>query len=141
MTTLQTILDRVNITAADQALADIAVPVLTGPQRQGDVAIFPRPKLGAAEQTGMTPVGAAGVPVVRGEATGNAHILHADGVVLWAPATARDGMLRLGVLHVTDGAVAWLIHTDEHGANGVGPGTYILTGKREQADELRRVAD
>lgn len=140
MTTLQTILDRVNVTAADRSLADIAVPVLTGPQRQGDVMIVPRARLGAAERGAMTVVPSAGVPVVRGEATGNAHILHADGVVMWAPSTDRVGV-RLGVLHVADGAVAWLIHTDEHGANGIGPGTYILTGKREQADELRRVAD
>jgi hypothetical protein len=45
------------------------------------------------------------------------------------------------VLDVPEGAVAYLIHTDEHGANGIGPGTYRLTGKREQADEIRRVAD
>jgi hypothetical protein len=45
------------------------------------------------------------------------------------------------VLDVAKGATAYLIHTDEHGANGIGPGTYRLTGKREQADEIRRVAD
>lgn len=139
MTTLQTILDRADITAADQALADIDVPVLTGLQRQGDVLIFPRPAIGAAEAAAMTPVPPAGVAVVRGEATGNSHLLYADGPVLW-DAPSSD-MLRLGVLHVPTGSVAWLIHTDEHGANGIGPGTYVLLGKREQADELRRVAD
>ena len=86
----------------------------------------------------MTAVPVEGVRVVRGEATGNAHILHADGPAMWAPSS--DG-LRLGVLHVPAGSVAWLIHTDEHGANGIAAGTYVVTGKREQADEIRRVAD
>ena len=40
-----------------------------------------------------------------------------------------------------DGSVAHLIHTDEHGCNAVGPGVYVLHGKREQAEEIRRVAD
>lgn len=32
-------------------------------------------------------------------------------------------------------------HTDEHGANAMGPGTYVVRGKREEADAIRRVAD
>lgn len=140
MTTLANILARHDLTAADQALADIDVPVLAGPQRQGDVIIIPRAPLGNAERASMTAIPAAGVSVVRGDATGNAHILspEAGTEVLWSPST---GGLSLGVLHVPTDAVAWLVHTDEHGANGVGPGTYTLHGKREQADEIRRVAD
>lgn len=57
------------------------------------------------------------------------------------PDTPRAGDVGLGTLHVPDGAVAWLIHTDEHGVNGIGPGTYRLHGKIEQAEEIRRVAD
>ena len=136
---LTTIFDRHNVSIPPDLAADIDVPVLTGPQRQGDVGIFPRPPAGAAELTSMSPIPAEGVRVVRGEATGNAHILHADGpAVLWSPSS--NG-LRLGVLHVPAGSTAWLIHTDEHGANGIGAGTFVLTGKREQADEIRRVAD
>lgn len=143
MTTYSLILDRSNITCPDQALADIEVPVLTGPQRQGDVGIWPTAAPGEAQIDRMTPVPPAGIAVVRGESTGgNAHILHADGLVLWQPAAPRSGdILALGTLHVPDGAVAYLIHTDEHGVNAAGPGTYRLTGKREQADEIRRVAD
>lgn len=141
MTTHRTILARHDIHPADQAIADIDVPILTGPQRQGDVLIAPRPPLGRAELASMTPLPAAGIPVVRGEATGNTHILTPEHntTVMWSP--TEGDLLRLGVLHVPAGAVAWLVHTDEHGVNGIGPGTYIVTGKREQADELRRVAD
>lgn len=141
--TLSAALARHNITAADQALAEIDVPVLTGPQRQGDVGIFPRPHLGTAERSTMRPVGREGVAVVRGESGGNTHLLDAvEGVVLWAPnPNAGPNDLTLGVLHVEDGAVAHLLHTDEHGCNAIGPGTYRLTGKREMADEIRRVAD
>jgi len=93
---LTTIFDRHNVSIPPDLAADIDVPVLTGPQRQGDVGIFPRPPAGAAELTSMSPIPAEGVRVVRGEATGNAHILHADGpAVLWS---ASSGGLRLGVL-------------------------------------------
>lgn len=145
MNTLTNILARHQITVPDDLIADIEIPILTSPQRQGDVGIFPRPAAGAVELAAMTAVPATGVAVVRGEATGNTHLLspEPDTVVMWAANTRYDGAsdLVLGVLHVPAGAVAWLIHTDEHGANGIGAGTYTLHGKREQADELRRVAD
>lgn len=143
MTTYSTILDRSNITCPEPDLADIEVPVLTGPQRQGDVGIWPTAAPGKAQIARMTTVPPAGIAVVRGESTGgNAHILHADGPVLWQAADPLSGdILALGTLHVLDGAVAYLIHTDEHGVNGIGAGTYRVTGKREMADETRRVAD
>ena len=135
-------LARHGVTPADLALAEIEVPVLCGPQRQGDVLILPRPAVGAAELTTFTLVGADGVRVVAGEATGNAHILDAvQGDVFWLRGRPTATDLTLGVVHVAAGGVAHLVHTDEHGCNGVGPGTYRLTGKREMADEIRRVAD
>lgn len=143
MNTLTTILDRAGITVPDETIADIEIPAHTGPQRQGDVGIFPRPTIGAAELTDMTVIPTQGIPVVRGEATGNTHLLMPEPGcdIRWRPHDARNGDVLLGVLHVPDGAVAHLIHTDEHGANSIGPGTYRITGKREQADEIRRVAD
>lgn len=138
--TLTAALARHNITVADDLLADIEVPVLTGPQRQGDVLIVPRPPAGRAELEQMAPVGRDGVQVVRGEATGNTHLLDAvDGDVRWL-ATPTDA-LAFGVLYVGPGGVANLLHTDEHGCNAIGPGTYRLVGKREMADEIRRVQD
>lgn len=131
-----------DITVADESLADIEVPVLSGPQRQGDVLIVPRAPIGASERATFTPVPPEGVTVVFGEATGNTHLLTAaDGVVLWSPAPQGRGSVLLGVVEVTEGATAYLIHTDEHGANGIAPGAYTFHGKREQAEEIRRVAD
>lgn len=141
--TLTQALARHDITVADELLAAIEVPILTGVQRQGDILIAPRPPLGTAERTSMTSVPRSGVAVVRGEATGNTHLLDAvRGEVLWgANPHAGPSDLTYGILHVPEGAVAHLLHTDEHGCNGIGPGTYRLVGKREMAEEIRRVAD
>lgn len=138
MQTLTEILDRHDITVPDELLADLVVPVLTGPQRQGDVLIVPRAPLTAAERSQCQPVPSEGVAVVFGEATGNTHMLDADGPVLFG---RRNSGVQLGVVEVPEGSTAYLIHTDEHGANGIGAGTYSLHGKREQAEEIRRVAD
>ena len=143
MTTFAAVLARANITVPDELIADITVPVLTGPQRQGDVGVFPRAAASTLELADFERVPAAGVAVVSGETTGgNTHLLQPDtpDSNIMFRRTAQGGV-SLGVLHVPDGAVAWLIHTDEHGANGIGPGCYLLNGKREQADIERRVAD
>ena len=141
--TLTEVLSRHDISVADELLADIEVPVLTGVQRQGDVLIVPRGKLGVAERAAMASIPATGVAVVRGEATGNTHLLDAiDGDCRWSAHESRStGDLVLGVLEVPEGALAALIHTDEHGCNMIGAGVYVLHGKREMADEIRRVAD
>ena len=48
--TFRDVLGRHNITVPDQTIAEITVPVLSGPQRQGDIAIFPREPLTPAER-------------------------------------------------------------------------------------------
>lgn len=104
------------------------VPVLTGPQAQGDLLVVPEPP----RHPRWEPVPAEGITVVRGEATGNTHWLHAgfdSPGVRWWP--AERGLVH-GYLFVPPGQTALLIHTDEHGANGVGPGTYAIRGKREE---------
>lgn len=87
---------------------------------------------------------AAGTVVVRAESSSaNTHSLHSwDGPGCYydaRPPVARG--LVLGVLTVPPGATAYLVHTEEHGANGIGPGTYEIRRQREQADEIRMVAD
>jgi hypothetical protein len=136
--TYETALALAGVSVPDHLIADAEVPVLTGPQAQGDLLVFPGDiPLGLKWQ----PVTAAGVQVVHGEATGNTHWLHAgfdSPSVEWARV---DEGVRIGYIHVPNGQTAQLIHTDEHGANGIGPGFYAIHGKREQADEIRRVAD
>ena len=118
--------------------ADAEVPILTGPQAQGDLMIVPLSGLG---DTAWRPVTNAGIQLVQGEATGNTHWLHpgfgADRVSWavvsddqqWGHPIDPDTVLRL--VRVPDGQSALLIHTDEHGANGIGPGTYAICRKRE----------
>lgn len=139
MPTFTEVLARHNITVPDATLAELEVPVLTGPQRQGDVFIWPAEA--PSSMDGFTAVPREGVAVVFGEATGNTHRLDADGPVFWSPARQSAGSLLLGTVLVPEGSQAYLIHDQEHGANGMGPGAYRLVGKREQADQIRRVAD
>lgn len=113
------------------------VPVSTGLQRQGDVIVIPAVVANRPTANATRAVPQVGVPVVRGEAGGNTHLLLADGPVRYDPAP-RD--LTLGVLTVDDGSVAYLAHP-EHGYAGIGPGTYVLRRQREQADEIRMVQD
>lgn len=138
MHTLATLIDRHGITVEDHLDLDDLVPVNTGLQRQGDVIIVPT--IGGKAKPATTPVPAAGTPVVRGEAGGNTHAIVADGPVFCdtRQATARD--LALATLTVPEGSVAYLAHP-EHAYTGIGPGTYTLRRQREQADELRIVAD
>lgn len=136
MHALSTLIDRHGITVEDHLDLDALVPVLTGLQRQGDVIVIP-----AADASATTPVPSSGVAVVRGEAGGNTHTILADGPGVCCDtrqATARD--LTLATLTVPEGSTAYLAHP-EHAYTGIGPGTYSLRRQREQADELRMVAD
>lgn len=137
MLTLTEILSRHDIDVADELLADLEVPVLSGLQRQGDVLIVPRGPLSAAERDACVPVPSEGIAVIVGEATGNTHMLDGEGVLFGR----RTNGLVLGVVEVPESATAYLIHTDEHGANAMAPGCYALHGKQEQAEIVRRVAD
>jgi hypothetical protein len=130
--TLGTLADRHDVTLEEHLIRDAEIPVLTGPQVQGDVIVLPtKPVKGQA-------VPADGVPVVRGENGGNTHLLVADGAVMWHGTDSPSG--DLGVVHVPEGATAYLLHP-EHGANGMGPGSYILRRQQEMADQIRVVAD
>lgn len=139
--TLGTILDRAGVDTLGVLDAQVDVPVLTGlAQAQGDLIILPRPNKPAA----TTPIPTAGALVVRAESSGgNTHSLHSwDGpACYYERALASSSGLVLGMLTVPDGATAYLVHTEEHGANAFGPGTYEIRRQREQADEIRMVAD
>ncbi|MGQ0823465.1 MAG: hypothetical protein ACT4OX_00295 [Actinomycetota bacterium] len=140
MKTFAEVLGKHAVTVPAPLLSQAEVPVIAGlPQRQGDLLVVPRAPLSAAERAVATLVPADGVQVVRGEATGNTHWLDAyNGPIWWF---VKPNGVALGVVDVPEGSIAMLTHTDEHGANGVGPGTYVLHGKREHADVTRRVAD
>jgi hypothetical protein len=123
---------------------DELVPVHVGRlQFQGDVAVVPAGRAVPATGNGYpTTVPAAGIPVVRGENGGNTHLLLGDTTrpVTWEPSTGGPTALDLGVLTVPAAATAWLAHP-EHGYVGIGAGQYVIRRQREQADEIRLVAD
>lgn len=135
-TTYGALLGRHGITVPAHLVEQAEVPVLTGHQRQGDILVRPV-AVAPKDATVFGPVG-AGVQVVHGEATGNTHWLHGDPTVLWA---RLDRGQVVGVVMVPEGSTAYLVHTDEHGCNGIGPGVYEVRRKREQADVERNVAD
>ena len=135
-----------HISIPEHLEAEAVVPVLTRPQAQGDLMIVPLAlAYGEGERAPTWPRGAVvppgGVQVVHGEATGNTHWLHAgfsSPGVTWHRA---DAGLVVGIVTVPAGQTAMLVHTDEHGANGIGEGRYEIRQKRELADEVRYVED
>jgi hypothetical protein len=116
-------------------VADLAIPALTGLQRQGDIIVKPvRPGKDAG-----VPVGCDGVAVVRGEAGGNTHLLVAvDGAVSWR--SVSSDMAVQGVVTVPAGGQAGLLHP-EHGLTLIGPGAYSIERQQEFADQIRLVQD
>lgn len=122
--------------------ADLDIPVLTGPQCQGDVSICPADLIDAVSTVpGRKAVTCSGVEVIRGGAMNNAHTLRSlDAGVSWAPADVDDEDVALGVLTVPAGATCFLEHP-EHGFNGIGAGVFVIGRQREQADAIRLVQD
>lgn len=137
-TTFGSALAKVGVTVPAHLMADAEAPVHTGVQAQGDLLVFPI----ADTKVKLETVPDKGVQVVFGEATGNSHFIHRG---FDSPdvkcGRVDDGSLLLAVVLVPEGQTAELIHTDEHGVNPLGPGLYAIHGKREQADEIRRVTD
>lgn len=142
-TTFGEALGKIGATLPAHLVADAEVPVLTSPQPQGDLFINPAANDDFdASMVTLVPVPDCGVQVVTGEATGNTHWLHRgfdSPDVLWGRVTGHE--LVECVVEVPEGQSAELIHTDEHGCNAMGPGLYVIRGKRELAEEIRRVAD
>lgn len=135
--TLQEAIKHYDVDVLEHLDRDVTIPILSGPQRQGDVIVMPSL---AVKATTLIP--AAGCPVVRGENGGNTHLLLEGfgGPVYFDLAAPRTDSLTLGTLTVPDGSTAYLAHP-EHGYMGFGAGTYTVSRQREQADEIRTVAD
>lgn len=147
--TNETVFATAGIDTTNLEFPELGIPVLTGVQRQGDLIIVPT----EACRSG-TPLG-AGVTVVEAESNaGNSHILIGDGA--WQRAVGNE--LIEGWLEVPERGEAFLIHTEEHNALGIGPGSYEIRRQREwdpmaaaaeadarqqaeeRAEELRRLA-
>lgn len=133
--TMEQLVEATGLEVLTELDRQVSIPLLRGPQRQGDVLVLPRPGI-----TASTPVPKAGIAVVRGESGGNAHAIQADGEVycdVLTP-TARD--LAVARLVVAEGSEAVLCHP-EHGFNRIAAGNYEIRRQREMAEEIRMVAD
>lgn len=124
--------------------AQAEIPVLTGPQVQGDVIVVPATRGKSAHATVEVP--ATGVQVVAGEATRNTHWLdngNPDGAPCLFTRVEGGGTdgLTLGLLEVPEGQTALLTHTDEHGSNGIGVGFYRIGRQQQQAERIEMVRD
>ena len=100
MTTYRAALALTGTTVPDHLVADAEVPVLVGPQAQGDLMVFRKAVPADLE---WRPLPAEGLRLVEGEATGNTHWLHPgfdSPGVRWAPV---ENKLTLGYLEVPDG--------------------------------------
>lgn len=133
--TLANLIDTHGVEILDHLDRDMSIPILTGLQRQGDVIVIPDMSAGAT-----TPVLATGTPVVRGENGGNTHAIVGEGDVRVDTFTPSPRSLIVAKLSVAEGATAYLAHP-EHGYMGIGAGNYTISRQREQADEIRVVAD
>lgn len=139
MSTLSTLIDRHGVDVDEHLDRAITIPVLDGLQAQGDIIVVPA-DIAGVDSPALTPVPREGVPVVRGENGGNTHLLLAEGDVTFDGYTPNRQELLLGTLTVGVGSVAHLAHP-EHGYASIAPGTYVIRRQREQADEVRLVAD
>jgi hypothetical protein len=124
---------------------DADIPVLTGPQAQGDIGIRPvqprqeggsrfrRLRIGSGRRaTAVTPIPAGGVLVASGQ-EGHEHRL-LPGPARFDLVRPFRGSLLIGILTVPAGCEAYLAH-DQHGFLGIGPGTYEVGSQREWTPE------
>jgi hypothetical protein len=132
MTTTHALLEEHNMST--NLTDNIDFPVIAGrSQAQGDLIVAPT-KPGKSTREPVT-IPREGIPLLRGNG-GHTHLLIGDGTWTAGPVGAPD----LGVLTVPDGGEAVLLH-EEHGALGVGAGTYRIGRQQEQWDVVRVVAD
>lgn len=129
---LAELLDRSELDVLDHLEREIAVPVIDGPQAQGDLIVLPMamvPVVTVSDWAAWQPVPWHGVELVRGVAGNNPHTLVADpGTCLWTPHVWDP--LRLAVAVFENTTTAYLIHP-EHGGTGVAPGRWLVRRQQE----------
>ena len=134
---LADLLDRNELDVLAHLEREVTIPVLDGPQAQGDLIVLPLAMV--PEVIGTAPLleMPASVELVRGEAGNNPHTLVADpGTCRWTR-WPRDP-LGLGIAVFTNTAPAYLIHP-EHGGSGVAPGSWLVRRQQERGTRRHRV--
>lgn len=129
---LSELLVRTELDVLDHLEREVVVPVVDGPQAQGDLIVLPRwlVKEVVVPERPHRPLPRAGVELVRGVAGNNPHTLVADpGTCEWTTTVHDPFGLAIAAFHNT--AVAYLIHP-EHGATGVAPGDWVVRRQQER---------
>ncbi|HEX3786156.1 MAG TPA: hypothetical protein VHX38_41455 [Pseudonocardiaceae bacterium] len=129
---LAQLLDRTGLDVLDHLEREVTVPIIDGPQAQGDLIVIPFDLLGTVTLrpwSGTRAVPAEGVELVRGVAGNNPHTLVADpGTCTWTTGLRDAVGLSIGMFANT--APAYLIHP-EHGGSGVAPGRWLVRRQQE----------
>jgi hypothetical protein len=115
-----------NATLLSNAALVPALAVLSRAQAQGDLLIVPAD---APEGLHWQRVPAQGALLVDGGARANSHVLHSGSGspdVRWAEVS--DGNI-IAYLQIPEQQSAYLVHTEEHAALGVGRGTFAIRRK------------
>ena len=140
---LAEILDRNELSVLDHLEREVTVPVIDGPQAQGDLIVLPLSMMAVVTVGSWTywqPVPRQGIELVRGVAGNNPHTLVANGGACQWTRGFRDP-LRLGVALFENTAPVYLIHP-EHGGSGVAPGRWLVRRQQESGRHRRMlVAD
>lgn len=133
---LAEILDSADLSVLDHLELQVAVPVIDGPQAQGDLIVLPLAMVPVVSTWGIgQPVPRGGVELVRGVAGNNPHTLVADpGVCLWTRGFLDP--LGLGIAVFENTAPVYLIHP-EHGGTGVAPGRWLVRRQQESGRRKR----
>ena len=136
---LAELLDRNDLDVLDHLERQVTIPVLDGPQAQGDLIVLPLAMVSNVVRVGSRPywtwVPPGGVELVRGEAGNNPHTLVADPRTCEWTAGMQDP-IGLGIAVFRNTAPAFLVHP-EHGGSGVAPGTWLVR-RQQEAGVLRR---
>ena len=140
MPTLQVLAERFGYDDLAVSFPEVDIPILTGAQRQGDVLVLPSAPRRTLPGFGRRQSLDAGVVVVGVRSSGHTHTLFGEGTVRrrHRAEAGQNAALTAGCvawLHVPDGGEAFLMHSDEHGALGIGPGVYELRRQTDYHDE------
>lgn len=100
-------------------LGSVDVPVLSGPQSQGDVRIRPLPfnAVTLDRNASWKPLPSAGIATVSGQ---HDHVITGAGCLWTTDVRDRDG-LAVGVVRVPAGSTAYMWHAEHGGAGMAGP--------------------
>lgn len=136
--TLADLTQRTGLDVLGHLERQLTIPVIDGPQAQGDLIVIP---LGYLADITIMPtahwreVPGTGIEVLRAGAGGNSHTLVADpGTCRWSTGILDRTGLALGALTTT--SAAYIIHP-EHGGSGIAPGSYLIRRQRERNNSPR----